>query len=111
MPSESPQGKTIPQVILHAASRFGDKTAIVEGEKQISYRALSRLAMRSAAAFYHAGLRPGERVSIWAPNGLDWIVAALGVQAAGGCIVPLNTASRARRPAIFWAARSRASWW
>jgi HIP---CoA ligase len=89
--SEITLGRTIPQVIMQAAAKFGDKPAIVEGEKRISYRELSALAMRSAAAFHHAGLRPGERVSIWAPNGLDWIVAALGVQAAGGCIVPLNT--------------------
>jgi acyl-CoA synthetase (AMP-forming)/AMP-acid ligase II len=51
--------------------------------------------MRTAgAAFIAAGLRIGERVAIWAPNSLDWIVACLGLQAAGGVLVPLNTRFR-----------------
>jgi acyl-CoA synthetase (AMP-forming)/AMP-acid ligase II len=48
----------------------------------------------AAAAFVAAGLQPGERVGLWAPNGLDWIVACLGLQAAGGTLVPLNTRFR-----------------
>ena len=38
-----------------------------------------------------AGLEKGDRVAIWAPNSLDWIVAALGLHGAGAVIVPLNT--------------------
>ena len=34
---------------------------------------------------------PGDRVGIWAPNLHEWIVAAIGVQSAGGAIVTLNT--------------------
>ncbi len=52
-----------------------------------------------------AGCRSGDRVAIWAPNGLGWIVAALGAQCAGAAIVPINTrwkgargGVRARRP-------------
>src|SRR5262245_792813 len=38
-----------------------------------------------------AGVKSGDRVAIWAPNGLGWIVAALGAQSAGAAIVPINT--------------------
>jgi acyl-CoA synthetase (AMP-forming)/AMP-acid ligase II len=38
-----------------------------------------------------AGVGPGDRVAIWAPNGLGWIVAALGAQSAGAALVPINT--------------------
>ena len=46
---------------------------------------------QAARAYAHSGVRPGDRVAIWAPNSLDWVVAALGVYAAGGVLVPLNT--------------------
>src|SRR5882757_10717881 len=82
---------TIPKAILVAADRYGDKIAVVDGDRRMSYRRLADEMMVSAGAFLGAGLAKGERVAIWAPNGLDWIVVALGVQAAGGCIVPLNT--------------------
>src|SRR5262245_66031004 len=38
-----------------------------------------------------AGVGTGDRVAIWGPNGLGWIVAALGAQFAGAAIVPINT--------------------
>ena len=38
-----------------------------------------------------AGLEPGDRAAIWAPNIAEWIVAALGLHSAGGVLVPLNT--------------------
>jgi len=42
-------------------------------------------------AMMAAGVAPGDRVAIWAPNGLGWIVAALGAQSAGAALVPINT--------------------
>jgi len=82
---------TIPQAICAAAARYGEKPAIIDGARRVSYAELAGLMVRAGAAFCANGLATGDRISIWAPNGLDWVVAALGVQAAGGCIVPLNT--------------------
>ena len=28
---------------------------------------------------------------MWAPNSIEWIVAALGITTAGGVLVPVNT--------------------
>ena len=38
-----------------------------------------------------AGIHPGDRVAMWAPNMAEWIVAALGLVGAGAALVPLNT--------------------
>ena len=38
-----------------------------------------------------SGIERGDRVAVWAPNSLEWIVAALGVTTAGGVLVPVNT--------------------
>ena len=83
--------RTVPHVVLAAAERDGDRTAVVDGARRVSYAALAEQMWRAAGAFSAAGLQKGERVAIWAPNSLEWIVAALGAQAVGGCIVPLNT--------------------
>src|ERR1700730_15186794 len=83
--------RSIPHVVVAAAHRSSDRIAVVDGTRRVSYGALAQEMFRAAAAFRAAGLQKGERVAIWAPNGLEWIVAALGVQIAGGCIVPLNT--------------------
>src|SRR5882757_195988 len=83
--------RTVPHVLLAAAARGGNRIAVVDGGRRVSYGALAHEMFRAAGAFSLAGLQKGERVAIWAPNSLEWIVAALGVQIAGGCIVPLNT--------------------
>ncbi|MGH8922074.1 MAG: AMP-binding protein, partial [Actinomycetes bacterium] len=38
-----------------------------------------------------AGVEVGDRVAIWAPNSLAWIVGMLALSSAGGVLVPLNT--------------------
>ncbi len=57
----------------------------------MTYRQLGELVRTSARAMMAAGVERGDRVAIWAPNGLGWIVAALGAQSAGAAIVPINT--------------------
>lgn len=39
------------------------------------------------------GLRPGDRAAIFAHNRVEWMSAALGIQAAGGVMVPIYPAS------------------
>jgi acyl-CoA synthetase (AMP-forming)/AMP-acid ligase II len=57
----------------------------------VTYRELGELVDISTRAMMAAGIEPGDRVAIWAPNGLPWIVAALGAQFAGAAVVPINT--------------------
>jgi HIP---CoA ligase len=68
-----------------------DAEAVVEPDRRVSYRELGELVSASARAMMAAGVGPGDRVAIWAPNGLGWIVAALGAQSAGAALVPVNT--------------------
>ena len=82
---------TIPRLVRSAASRFGDAEALVEGQLRLTFAELSAAVDGSAAAAIAAGLEPGDRAAIWAPNVSEWILAALGVLAAGGVVVPINT--------------------
>lgn len=47
------------------------------------------LVGRARAAIEQAGLQPGDRVAILAPNSTRWVAADLAVLASGGIVVPL----------------------
>ncbi|MER0446391.1 FadD3 family acyl-CoA ligase [Streptomyces sp. Edi4] len=82
---------TIANLVRSAAGRHGEREAVVEGRSRISYAELGERVERAAAACVAAGVEPGDRVALWAPNTADWIVAALGAVSAGAVLVPLNT--------------------
>lgn len=81
----------IPGLVRSAVERYPDVEAVVEGRTRVSYAELGARVERAAAACLANGVEPGDRVAIWAPNSLDWIVAALGAVSAGAVLVPLNT--------------------
>jgi acyl-CoA synthetase (AMP-forming)/AMP-acid ligase II len=103
----APTARSIPQLALEAAARFGGATAVEDGPVRLSFAALADAGLAAARAFLAAGLAPGDRVAIWAPNQWEWIAAALGLQAAGGVLVPLNTRFKGRE-AGYVLRRSRA---
>ena len=82
---------TIPHVIACASRRHPHAIAIEDRGRRMTFRELGQACQRAAAAFLAYGLHKGDRVAIWAPNIHEWIVAAVGAQAAGGILVPLNT--------------------
>jgi HIP---CoA ligase len=81
----------IPALVRATVERFGDRPAVVDGDKQLTYAELDEEARRFGAALVAAGVEPGDRVSIWAPNSAEWIVAVLGLWSAGATLVPVNT--------------------
>jgi len=87
---------TIPALVLAAGERFGDRHAIEDGAVTLTYRELAAAGLRATRAFVAAGIRRGDRVAIWAPNIHEWVIAAIGLQSAGGVLVPLNTRMKGR---------------
>jgi acyl-CoA synthetase (AMP-forming)/AMP-acid ligase II len=82
---------SIPALVEHAAAAYGDAEAGVDGDRRVSFRELAELVKAGAGECIRRGVESGDRVGIWAPNTLDWVVAALGALAAGAVLVPLNT--------------------
>lgn len=83
--------RTIPEMALSAADRFGDAEALIDGPLRLSYTELAGRIRRASGAFHALGVAKGDRVAIWAPNSADWVIAALGVVTAGAVVVPVNT--------------------
>ncbi len=82
---------SIPAMTAAAAERYGDQPAVVDGAVRLTYAELFEQARTFAAALVASGVQAGDRVSIWAPNGAEWIVAVLGLFQAGAVLVPINT--------------------
>ena len=74
------------------AQTYANKLCIESEEGvHISFVELREQCREVAAALLHRGIAPGDRVAIWAPNIHEWIIAALGIQYAGGVLVTINT--------------------
>src|SRR5262245_44937095 len=85
---------TVPALVRDAARRHGDAEAVVDGERRVTFAELEALVRRAARALCASGIERGDRVAVWAPNSLEWIVAALGVTTSGGVLVTVNTRFR-----------------
>src|SRR5215831_7251341 len=92
-------------MVRDGARREGD--AVVDGSRRVNFAELAARVDAAARALLATGIERGDRVAVWAPNSLEWIVAALGVTAAGGVLVPVNTRFKGAE-AAFVVSRSNA---
>src|SRR3954469_1620815 len=74
-----------------SADVFPEKTAIVDGERRVSYREFAREATRLARALQAVGVKPGDRVAYLCPNTAELLVAHFAVPLAGAVLVAINT--------------------
>ncbi len=68
-------------------------TALIEGNRRLSYDELRRQVERAAAAWLDYGLRPGDRCVIGLPDGAEWVAAFLGLMWMGA--LPIAVSPRA----------------
>lgn len=72
------------------ALKRGDSTAVIYLGTRYSYRELKNLAERFAAGLLGLGVTPGQKVMLYIPNTIQWVVAWLGIQRAGAIMVPIT---------------------
>jgi long-chain acyl-CoA synthetase len=78
------------QVLPRAAQAFGDRTALVIDGRTFSFRELDELSSALAASLVRLGVKPGDRVTLYAPNSWEWIVSYYGALKTGAVINPIN---------------------
>ena len=82
---------TVPKMVRANAERFGERDAVVDGQRRMSFVDVEQEMLGVTRSLIAAGVEPGDRVAVWAPNSAAWISAALGALAARAWLVPLNT--------------------
>ncbi len=80
----------IHEFLFKQAKDYPESTAIIEGEREISYKTLSQCAFNFAKNLTAEGLQSGDRVGICLPNTIDFAIAFFGILAAGGIVTALN---------------------
>lgn len=68
---------------------FRDRTAIVEGDRSITYAQLLEHVERCCARFADLGVGSGQRIAFRCKDGIDCVVGSLSVLAAGAALVPV----------------------
>ena len=88
--------QTIGETLEIAARRWPDQDAVVVRDQnaRLSFAELLREADRLAAGFIALGLKPGERIGIWSPNKIEWVLTQFAAARAGLILVCVNPAYR-----------------
>ena len=73
------------------ADIYPDRAAVIYGERRYSWAQVYERAVRLASAIVKAGVKPGEVVTIMAPNIPEMFEAHFGVAMAGAVLNTLNT--------------------
>ncbi|MBV9841034.1 MAG: AMP-binding protein [Sphingomonadaceae bacterium] len=82
-----------------AVAVHSGRIAIRDAGIDLTYRELEAASREVGAALIALGMRHGDRIAIWGVNSADWVVAALGIQAAGCVLIPIGTRLRGREAA------------
>ncbi|MFF7634985.1 long-chain fatty acid--CoA ligase [Kitasatospora sp. NPDC008050] len=98
---------SVAAVLAESAARRPDHPAITFGREQVTYRELWLRARRYAAVLAEQGIRPGDRVALLLPNGLEFPPAYFGVLALGAVVVPVHALLKA--PEIEYVLRDSAA--
>jgi fatty-acyl-CoA synthase len=88
--------RTVDQVLEEAVAGGPDRLALVVAHQGLRYTfaELDREVGRVARGFVGAGLEPGDRIGIWAPNCVEWILTLFAAARAGLILVNVNPAYR-----------------
>jgi long-chain acyl-CoA synthetase len=85
------QGVTgVADILAFRARSQGQKEAVVCGEQRITYNQLHGRAKAIAHQLKALGLKPGEKVGIYLPNGVEFIASFYGAIGFGCTVVPIN---------------------
>lgn len=82
---------TVVDALDRAIRRWPDTTAMVDGDRRVTYAELGRLVEQAAASLRGRGLVPGEAVAVAAGNTLELAVLLLACARARLVMVGLNT--------------------
>ncbi len=88
--------RTIGEEFDRSVTKWGEREAIVVCHQDLrwTYAELAAAVERFAAGLVGLGLEPGDRVGIWSPNNVEWVITQFATAKAGLILVNINPAYR-----------------
>ncbi len=77
-------------IFADTAKRRSEHPAVIYLGNRFSYRRVKDLAERFAAALNEIGVEPGQKVMMYIPNSIQWVISWLGIQKLGAVAVPIT---------------------
>ena len=81
-------------LLSRAAARWPERIAFSWRERKLTYRELDELSGRLAAGLHDMGVKVGDRVLLFLPNSLEFVISYYGILKAGGTVTTVNPLSR-----------------
>ena len=77
-------------LLRRSATSFGERTAMIAGERSFTYAELEQMVKALASMLVDRGVRPGDRVAVLAANSPLMLAAHFAVPYCGAVLVALN---------------------
>jgi long-chain acyl-CoA synthetase len=77
-------------LLARQARQRPDQVAYWDSSRAVTYADLAGRTASIAANLTKAGLRDGDKIAIYLPNGIDWIEACFAALRAGAVVVPIS---------------------
>jgi long-chain acyl-CoA synthetase len=84
-------GTTLAEILPAAAARDAQRTALVIGDKRLSFQQLDALSNRVANGLVALGVKPGDRVGLFGANSWEWVVSYYAIAKTGAVLNPLSS--------------------
>jgi acyl-CoA ligase (AMP-forming) (exosortase A-associated) len=86
---------SLDELLGAAVAEHGDRTALIDGDLELTYAQLASRAASLAAALADTGVAKGDRVGIHLDKNWQSVVAMLGISRVGAAFVNINAALKA----------------
>jgi long-chain acyl-CoA synthetase len=84
-------GDDLAAIIARHAREAPDRSALVHGERTLTWAQLDSRIDRAASALLASGSCPGDKVALLGDNSIEYAEVFFGALRAGACVVPLPT--------------------
>jgi acyl-CoA synthetase (AMP-forming)/AMP-acid ligase II len=81
---------TLPHLVAMHGRWRGARTALIEGQRRLTWHQFEQQTARAANGLATLGLRSGDRVAVLMDNSLEMVVLLFGILRFGAVAVPLN---------------------
>ena len=88
------------QLLETSAKHDGDRVAVIDRDRSITYGELDRLSDRFASVLIDCGRSKGDRIGIYLNKSIEAVIAIFGILKAGATYVPLDPFAPIKRIAF-----------
>jgi long-chain acyl-CoA synthetase len=80
----------VPELLERHAAARPEKVAYWDSTRSVTYQQLARRTAAIAVSLTNMGVREGDKIGLFLPNGVDWIEACFACLRAGAVVVPIS---------------------